>query len=181
MSADNDEAICTACWVNTENFHVFYESIKNAQNCYSSDEDDHGNNGLLIEQHQLVQQVEVLNSGQLESHNGIVITQNYTIHDEYESVGKHLDGSNEMSMDMMMLVEDQEPMTYVEEIIQAPDHMQMIGPIATIRERTISISSGEGPGSGNSQNVEGKNDLLLFCRITFCISYLCTFFRSTKR
>lgn len=157
MTADNDEAICTSCWVNTENFHVFYESIKNAQHCYSSDEEDHGNNGLIIDQqHQLVQQVEVLNSDQMDPNNGIV---NYTIHDEYESVGKHLDGNNEMSMDMMMLVEQQEPMTYVEEIIQSPDQMcsQMIGTIATIRERTISISSGDGQ---YSQNADGKCDIL---------------------
>lgn len=138
---------------------MFYESIKNAQHCYSSDEEDHGNNGLSIDQqHQLVQQVEVLNSEQMDPNNGIVITQNYTIHDEYESVGKHLDGNNEMSMDMMMLVEQQEPMTYVEEIIQSPDQMcsQMIHPIATIRERTISISSGDGQ---YSQNADGKCNL----------------------
>lgn len=154
VTADNDEAICTSCWVNTENFHVFYESIKNAQHCYSSDEEDQ--NGLLIEQQQhLVQQVEVLNADQMGHNNGIVITQNYTIHDEYESVGKHLDGNNEMSMDMMMLVEQQEPMMYVEEIIESPDPMcsQIISPIASIRERTISISSGEGP---YSQNPDGK-------------------------
>lgn len=159
MTADNDEAICTSCWVNTENFHVFYESIKNAQHCYSSDEDDHGNGLLIDQQHQLVQQVEVLNSEQMDPNNGIVITQNYTIHDEYESVGKHLDGNNEMSMDMMMLVEHQEPMTYVEEIIQSPDQIcsQIISPIASIRERTISISSGDGQYSQN----DGKYYLLI--------------------
>lgn len=43
VTQEHDEAICGSCWTHTESFHAFYQSIKSAQNCYSSDEDDSNN------------------------------------------------------------------------------------------------------------------------------------------
>lgn len=173
VTEEHDEAICTTCWIHTENFHIFYESIKNAQHCYSSDDENEDDVKIINDDGVITNQTAIVTTTTVASSNNTnptivdiqcgdqTITQTYTSNGEEHTFDasntKYIDeDGNEISMEMMMLVQQQQPQSIivsnVDEIMTtelpdtSPNQTTIISSPAmyTTCEPTISISSSIG-------------------------------------